>query len=180
MTEETRILAEVERRRQRAKELGLLDLMRLFLDHLTYLKKGQNPEILPKSVTNVDVDDLRVSSDSDVKMRGISFGDRSYLFIFRENNDLDPGGEPYTTGHLLLVKDGQTVFDLYCLGEHKEWIGMVWKPFRVEAFIEGIWVQEIKLFSQEVLALAEQRRTQSQEETKIRQLEDLKKKFGLT
>jgi hypothetical protein len=55
----------------------------------------------------------------------------------------------------------------------------VWKPFRVEAFIEGPWVKEVKNFEQGVLSLSSQRKNQSQAERANAELEDLKKKFGL-
>ena len=59
MTEEERILAEVQRRRERAKELGLFDLLTFFRDHLEFLNEGPDPERLPASVTDVKVLDTR-------------------------------------------------------------------------------------------------------------------------
>jgi hypothetical protein len=79
---------------------------------------------------------------------------------------------------MLSTKD-QTLFDLLYSGEEDQWIGTLWKPSRVEEFIEGDWIQDIKIFSQQVLALAEQRRRRSAAENKKKELEELKRKFGL-
>jgi hypothetical protein len=177
MTEEERIVAEAERRRKRAEELGLYDLLKLFYDHLEFLREGPNPERLPKSVTHVKVADISSGHDS-IQMREIFFGEKSYVFVFKRREGVDPGGEPEITGHLLLLEEGQTLFDLYVLGKDEVWIGRSWTPFRVEAFREGLWVQEITKFAQEIFDLSDQRQKQSQAGRKKKELEDLKKKFG--
>jgi hypothetical protein len=179
MMEEERILAEVAKRRERAKELGLFSLLPLFRDHLEFLKDGSNPERLPNTVTDVKVTDIESGRDS-VHMREICFAENSYAFIFKCHDGVDPSGDSYITGHLLLNKEGQTLLDLYCLGEDQEWVGRVWKPFRVDAFIEGPWVQEVKNFEQGVVSLSDQRQAQSQAERTKKELEDLKNKFGLS
>jgi hypothetical protein len=178
MGEEERILAEVEIRRKRAEKLGLSDLLTLFCDHLEYLKDGPNAERLPKSVSNVRVSEIRSGRDL-VQMREIFFGEKPYAFVFKQHQCVDPSGELDTIGHLLLLKDGQTLFDLSVLGSVEEWTGRVWTPSTVEAFIEGPWVEEIKRFAQEVFELSDQRQRQSQSEGKKKELEDLKKKFGI-
>jgi hypothetical protein len=179
MSEEERILAEVQKRRDRAKELGLFDLLTLFRDHLEFLEGGPNPGRLPGSVTDVKVLDAKSGIDS-IQGREIFFGDKSYLFAFKQKYGTDPSGDLDLTGHLLLIREGQTLLDLYCLGKVEEWIGTVWRPYRVEAFIEGDWVQEISMFTVQVLALADQRRRSGAEEAKKKELEQLKIKFGLS
>ncbi len=179
MTEEERIVAEVERRRKRAEELGLLDLLTLFYNHLEFLKDGPNPERLPETVTNVKVADIRSGRDS-IQIREIFFGEKSYIFVFKWHDGVDPGGEPDTRGHLLLLKDSQTLFDLSVLGKDEEWTGRVWTPYIVEAFIEGVWVQEIKTFAQEIFDRHDEGQRQSQAERKKKELGDLKKKFGIS
>jgi len=179
MTEEEQIVAEVERRRKRAEELGLADLLTLFCDHLEFLKEGLNPERLPNYVTDVKVADIRLGHDL-TQIREIFFEEKSYIFALKHNEGIDPGGEPDLTGHLLLIEDGKTLFDLYVLGEDQEWIGRVWKPFRVDAFIEGPWVQKVKTLAQEIFGLSDRRQKQSQAECKKKELENLKKKFGIS
>jgi hypothetical protein len=179
MNEEERILAEVERRRKRAQELGLFDLLTLFRDNLEFLEGGPDPERLPKSVTDVKVIDTTSGSDS-IQAREIFFENKSYLFAFKQKYGTDPSGNLDLTGHLILIRGGQTLLDLYFLGEIDQWIGTVWKPFRVEAFIEDEWVHEIEVFRQEVLDRAGQRQQRSRAEAKKKELEELKSKFGLT
>jgi hypothetical protein len=178
MAEEERILLEVEKRRKRAEKLGLSDLLTLFCDHLEYLKDGPNTGKLPKSVTHVRVAETRSGRDSS-QIREVFFGEKSYVFVFKCHEWVDPGGEVDTSGHLLLLRDSQTLFDLSVLGSVEEWTGRVWTPSIVEAFIEGPWVQEIKAFAQEVFELSDQRQRQSQTEGKKKELEDLKKNFGI-
>jgi hypothetical protein len=179
VAEDERVLAEIQRRRERAQELGLFSLLTLFCDHLEFLKDGPKPAWLPKSVTDVKVLDIRIDRGL-ILSREISFGEKAYLFVFKPKDDIDPSGAPYVTGHLLLIKDGQTLFDLYCLGKDEQWIGRTWEPFRVEAFIEGTWVQDIMIFAQETFARSAQRQRVSNEERKKKDLEDLKKKFGIS
>lgn len=179
MTEEERILAEVERRRDRAKELGLFDLLTLFRDHLEFLKDGPDHETLPKSVTAVKVLDTKSGKDS-IKAREICFGGRSYIFSFRERYDTFDFGDLCLTGHLTLVREGQTLIDLSYSGEVELYLGAIWTPYKVEAFIEGDWVQDIEMFKQDVLDLAVQRQRRSRAEAKKREVEDLKSKFGLS
>jgi hypothetical protein len=179
MTEEKRILAEVARRRERAAELGLYDLLTLFCDHLVFLKDGLNPARVPESVTDVKATDITLGSDL-IQSREISFGEKSYLFVFKQKDDLDPSGEPYSRANLLLINDSHTLFDLYCRGKDEQWIGRSWQPFRVEAFLEGPWIKEIKTFAQDTFNLSEDHKKQSQAERKKEELEDLKNKFGLS
>jgi hypothetical protein len=177
MTEEGRILAEVERRRKSAKELGLFDLLNLFRDHVEFLEGGPDPERLPKSVTDVKVRDTKSGNDS-IKAREIWFGSRSYIFSFSERYGTSDSGDIYLTGRLVLVREGQTVLDLSFSGTVDLYLGAVWEPNEVEAFIEGDWLQEIDFFAQEVADLAAERRNRSQEQTKNHELEELKRKFG--
>ena len=172
-------MAEVERRRKRAKELGLFDLLTLFRDHLEFLEGGPNHETLPKSVTDVKVLDTESGKDS-IKVREILFESRSYIFSFREKYDTFDSGDLCLTGHLTLVREGQTLLDLSYSGEVELYLGAVWTPYEVEAFIEGDWVQDIEMFKQDVLDLAAQRQRRSRAEAKKHQLEDLKSKFGLS
>jgi len=179
MTEEERILAEVQRRRERAKELGLCDLLTLFHDHLEFLEEGPNPERLPAYVTDVKVLDTRSGGNS-VQMRVIFFREKPYLFAFKKNYGTDPSGNPDVTGNLMVSTRDQTLLDLSYSGEEDQWLGTVWRAPRVEAFIEGDWVQEITAFTEEVLALADQRHRRCATENKKKELENLKSKFGLS
>jgi len=179
MTEEERILVEVERRRKRAKELGLFDLLTLFRDHLEFLESGPNPERLPKSVTDVKVLDTESGKDS-IKVREICFGGSSYIFSFSERYDTSDSGDLCLTGHLALTRAGQRLLDLSYSGEVELYLGAVWEPNEVEAFIEGDWVQAIRMFTEDVLALADERRGESRADAKKHELEQLKRKFGLS
>jgi len=151
----------------------------LFRDHLQFLKDGPNHDGLPESVTDVKVFDTKSGKDS-IRVREICFGSRSYIFSFRERYDTFDSGDLCLTGHLALVREGQTLLDLSYSGKVELYLGAVWTPYKVEAFIEGDWVQNIEMFKQDVLDLAAQRQRRSREETKKHEVEDLKRKFGLS
>jgi hypothetical protein len=142
MSEEERILAEVERRRNRAKEFGLFDLLTQFRDHLEFLEDGPNHERLPKYVTDVKAVGTKLGKDA-IKVREICFSSRSYIFSFRERYDTFDSGDVFLAGHLMLIREGQTLLDLSYSGEVELYLGAVWRPREVEAFIEGDWVQDI-------------------------------------
>lgn len=57
-------MAEVQRRRERAKEMGLFDVLALLRDHLEFLKGGPDHERLPKPVTDVKVLDTESGKES--------------------------------------------------------------------------------------------------------------------
>jgi hypothetical protein len=109
----------------------------------------------------------------------VFFGDRSYVFVFRERPGIDPGGDDWTTGTIEVRQNGGLLFELYCTSEVKEYMGRVWKPYRVEAFIEGPWVHEPKSFAAQVEDLNKIRSMKSANERKQQELNHLKKKFGL-
>jgi len=58
-------------------------------------------------------------------------------------------------------------------------MGRVWKPYSVEAFIEGPWVSELKSFAEQVEDLNQKRNAKFTDKRKQEDLNDLRKKFGL-
>jgi hypothetical protein len=178
---ESEIRAEIERRKQRANDLGLAKVVfRLWNEHLTYLKPDFDYETscMPKSLTKV----LR-NSESD---RGYSletvelfFGDRCLKFTFYENRTHLPDGEIYTTGDIIIEIEGRSVFDLGCTCEDVRYMGTEWRAGEINGFIEGPWIEEVKKFEQQVAAISAERDKKLRSERSHSELDNLKSKFGL-
>jgi hypothetical protein len=178
---ESEIRAEIERRKQRAEELGLARVVfRLWNEHLIYLKPDFEYETscMPKSLTKV----IR-NSESD---RGYSldtielfFGDSCVKFTFYENRTHLPDGEICTTGDIIIEIDGKSVFDLGCTCEEVRYVGNEWRAGEIKGFIEGSWIEEVKRLEQQVSSLSAERDKKLQSERSQSEMEKLKTKFGL-
>ena len=181
MTEEEQIRAEVERRKQRARDLKIVDnVFKLYREHLCYLKADFNHDqnCMPKSVSKVVVSSSRNRWDA-VEQREIFLGDKAYSFGFRESSNVMPDNEVWRSARLEVRTAERSVLELYCVAEDDRYMGTTWRVSEVTAFIEGPWVEEVNRFAQQVFSLAGQRSAKCQGESKHRELEDLKKKFGL-
>ncbi len=181
MDELEKVKAEVAKRRERASQLGLVNIVfSLYRDHLMFFEDdfSHDDGRVPKSVTKIVTFQFKDGVNETVA-KEVIFGDRSYTFVFRERPGIDPGGDDWTTGSIEVRQNSELLFELYCTSEVEEYMGRVWKPFRVEAFIEGPWVAEIKTFAAQVEELNRIRSIKSSDEGKLRELKELKKKFGL-
>jgi hypothetical protein len=179
-TEIEQIRAEIEKRREHAENLGLLRLLELFDRHLVYAGEGGRGT-LPNYVTKVKATDAGEYLES-IQTREVFFGEKSYMFIFKPNKEV---GYRYDnsrdSGRLLLMKDGEVLFDLECIEFDNEYESG-WAPHRVEVFIEGPWVQEILAFMQDVFALEAERKRRWRADAQEKELQEArrrKKKFGL-
>jgi hypothetical protein len=178
MEELERIKAEVEKRRERAQQLGLVNLVfSLYRDHLRFFKEDFKHEdgIVPQSVTKIVPSNSRDGTDR----TEVFFGESSFVFVFHERTTCMPDGEYWTTGTIEIKQNEQLLFALYCTSTEDRYMGREWKPFRVEAFLEGPWVDEIKRFAAEVQDLREKRNKTFADKRKQQELDELKKKFGL-
>lgn len=181
MTEEEQIRVEVEKRKQRARDLKIIDnVFKLYREHLRYLKEDFNHErnCMPKSVIKVVVSSSRSRGDV-VEQREIFLDDKAYSFGFRESRSIMPDGEEWRSARLEVRSAERSLLEIYCIAEEDEYMGTTWKVSDVTAFIEGPWVDEVNGFAQQVFSLAGQRSAKRQGENKQRELDDLKKKFGL-
>jgi hypothetical protein len=114
-----------------------------------------------------------------LEQREIFFGDKVYTFAFRESSNVMPDSEVWTSGHLEIKSEGSQLLEIYCVAEDDRYMGTTWSVSDVTAFIEGVWVEEINRFAQQVFSLAGQKSARSREDSKQRELEKLKNRFGL-
>ncbi len=180
--DEAEIRAQVEKRKQRAKDLGLPQgVFRLYENHLKYLDKDFDHEnsSMPKSLTKVVKTRLHDGMNS-TESTELFFGERCIVFVFRERNTTMPDGEIWTSGNLQISIDGKAVFDLACHCTDVRFLGREWSAADVEGFVEGPWIDEVKKFAQQVSSLYDQRNSKAKQESKRAELERLKNKFGLS
>lgn len=119
---ESEIRAEVEKRKQRAKELRLDQIVfRLWRDHLRYLQEDFDHEqdSMPQSLTKVvrtKLSDRRRSGET----IELLFGNTCMAFSFEEHNTTMPDGDIWISGNIRVSFAAKTVFDLRCRHIHDE------------------------------------------------------------
>ena len=179
--DDAQIRAEIEIRKQRAKDLGLPQaVFRLYEDHLKYLRdnfdhgKSGIPDSLTK-VVRIKTNNHDWSEKSDSVE--LFFGEKCIIFVFKEHTSTFT--DYYTYGNLLIIVEGQEVFDLACHCRFVEEVGNEWSPGDVKGFIEGPWVADVQKFAEQVCSMAERRKGVVEQERKRQELERAKKKFGL-
>jgi hypothetical protein len=185
VNQEQEIRAEVERRKRRAHEVGIVkSVFRLFHERVgdftpnTDYREYQ----LPDSVRNVVV----TMSGKTGKSVEIFFEERSYKFISEITAWPDPtseGGETIRS-KLRLRGDGKLLLELECSRTTpifgREYIyGRDLRVDEVSAFVEGPWMQEINDFAGKIFAAEDMQEAKMREEQKQRELQEMKKRFGL-
>jgi hypothetical protein len=185
VSDESEIRAEVERRKRRAHEVGVVkSVFRLFHERLGDLTPNTDYREyqLPDSVRNVVVTVLEQTG----KSVEIFFEERSYKFSSSITAWPDltfEGGE--TIRSILRLRSGRKLLlELECSRTTpifgREYIyGREPKVDEVLAFVEGPWVKEINIFASEVFSAVDQQEARMREGQKQRELQEMKKRFGL-
>lgn len=185
VSDESEIRAEVERRKRRAHELGVVkSVFRLFHERLGDLTPNTDYREyqLPDSVRNVVVTVLEQTG----KSVEIVFEERSYKFsssITAWPDMTFEGGE--TIRSQLCLRSGvDLLLELGCSRTTatfgREYIyGKDLRVVEVLAFVEGPWVEEINNFASEVFSAVDQQEARMRGEQKQREVQEMKKRFGL-
>ena len=179
--EEARILEEVEKRKQRARESGVIssafNLFRNDLLHYEAWSKNR-PDIVHPEIRINDKSRVVTRGDWCERVEATIRGNR-YVFTFREITTHMPDGEPFTYGQLHVDFRGRRVMAIDCTCEQGESEARMWTPGDVSAFIEGLWVEELNFVFADVARLHEERNRRALEEARKQELTNLKKNFGL-
>lgn len=169
------IYAEVEQRKNRAKELGIFEtVFPLYHKHLRYYPawtKNSPKAIFPAVSEAVDLGDHRVR----LKING-----RSYTFSYSERSI--PGYDDFfTMGHLQITLEDQMVFECDVHVDDTDEFERKHTPGEIEAFIEGPWIEELKHLLTLILKHEEEesRLREKEQRENPEKLMDLKKRFGL-
>lgn len=180
-SEEERILEEVKRLQQRARESGIItSVFKLSRENLPYYDAWATncPEVLHPQIQVIDKTEARSRRESSNRIDAVIRGN-NYVFTFSESTTTMPDGEPYTTGSLDVDFQGQRVMTIDCECEFEQYMGSTWHTRDVSAFIEGPWIAELNSVFTEVTRLHTERQRLAQEQAKKEKLEKIKKNFGL-
>ncbi len=186
MNDESEIRAEVERRKRRAKEVGIVDIVfRLFEERLRDLKAkvDYREHHLPDSVKNVIVA-TRQGKYVPYSIE-VVIDERPFKFVFVEFPPVGEDEDGQTIKSKLRLRSGrELLLELECSRTTPifgtEYIfGRDLRVDQVLAFVEGTWVQEIKDFAHHVFDAEDQHKAKLRQEQRQRELEDMKKRFGL-
>ena len=179
--EEARILEEVERRKRRARESGVVaSAFNLFRNDLLHYEAWikNRPDIVHPEIRINDRKRSVTRGDWCERIEGTIRGNR-YVFTFREITTSMPDGEPFVYGQLHVDFQGRKVMTIDCTCEQGDSEARMWTPGEVSAFIEGPWVEELNFVFADVTRLHEERNRRAQEEARKQELTNLKKNFGL-
>jgi hypothetical protein len=180
LNEEQRILSEVSRLKERARQSGIItSVFQLVRENLPYYDAWLKncPEVVHPQIRVTNQAETRDGDKSTERIDAVIRGD-TYSFVFTERTYVGEF-EPHTTGQLEVYFQGQRVITIECSCEIEEYVGSVWSPQDVSAFIDGPWVAELNSVFAEITRLRGQQRARAEEASKKQTLQDLKKNFGL-
>jgi hypothetical protein len=169
------VQAEAARREERAKALGLPALVSEFYERYASRfpssSDGQ-PDRVPSCITGV-----RHPAENQVEFE---CDGSSYLLLWSERSDTDDDGEPWYSASLNLAVDGARVLEIGLRGEHDRYTGVTWRPWSVDAFIEGPWIGSLTAIIDETKRLAEVETQRIVEKGQARHARELAERFGIT
>lgn len=150
-SEKDRIYAEVEKRRERAKKLGVPELItKEYHDHIKYypswIKDNKNRESVYPLITDaVKLKPEKSDEEDDGKERiKITLNGKNYIFSYKEHSFTLPDDEWCNTGDLELYQENKKVLSLSISIEYEKIVGSIFHPSEIKAFIEGDWINDFK------------------------------------
>jgi len=173
MSDVDRIRAEVNRRKQQARQLGLPELTTNF-----YLEQARfypvwtehHPEIVPNLITDV----CKAGNNA----VAFSYSARRYSLTWTEESTAIADGNLHLGSTLSLRIDGNRVLEVYLKGDYRGYGFTKWQQSDVKAFIEGQWIASFKELAAEgerLHSLYLQREEAQRQDTES---EDLASQFG--
>jgi hypothetical protein len=180
-SEEQQIRAEVEKRKQRARQSGVItSAFKLYRDDLRHYEAWAKncPELLHSAIEILDMKNTVGQGETVNRIEAIIRGNR-YVFTFRERSIHMPDGEESGYGYLDVDFQGNRVMTINCESNDQEYRGRTWYTGDVSAFIEGPWIEELNLVFADVTNLNGEHTKKRQEQNRKKEIESLKKNFGL-
>ena len=177
--ETQRILREAEKRKQKAKDFGLPELIWNLYQHLRYATYG-----VPDGISK----DYDYISELVGKVGGKDCYEISFQFMKRNFKV-----KSVTTRHsfdddnwqnqlVTLLEDGKKLFKVNVNGAEMGesfYTYTKWTPGEAEAFIEGDWIQIIKSLVQKIEEQKAIEKKAEEKEARERQAKKLKENFGI-
>jgi hypothetical protein len=181
------IYAEVKRRKDRAKELGVPESMWDLFENVKYFPSysRNDPVGYQKFVPNF------VTSIQEPEKNQIRFEYNGVNYFFSWSTKRVESFSSYSDdihredGRLILRVDNERVFELTLRGEQDlsgdDWVPPEWRLREIEAFIEGPWVETLQELNSRII---QHRRDVHEADAKKRREEpaklvDLKDRFGI-
>jgi len=180
-SEEQRIMEEVKKRKERARQSGVItSAFKLYRDNLRYYEAWATncPDVVHPEIKVTKTVKASGPSGSD-ELRDATIRGHDYFFKFRERSTCLPDGELFVHGYLEVDFQGQRVMTIDCGCDRDEYMGSTWYTGDVSAFIEGPWMHELNSVFVEVTHLHEEYDKRRKEQYKYEEVEKLKKNFGL-
>lgn len=179
--DERTVFAEVERRKARARQLGLLDLvLDVYFRVKHYAAAWSKDAPDPGFRAAHEIEKQTVKGLQTTHAVELPIGDSTFVFVFDSHIGSFPDGETYRSGTLTLTVEGQEVFGIRCsCHEGDEYRGVEWKPQDVDSFIEGPWIEPLKVASKKIFDWEEKYWRESWERANRDKAAELKRKFGL-
>jgi hypothetical protein len=176
-SEEQRILEEVKKRKERARQTGAItSAFNLYRDELRHYDAWAKncPHLLHPEIEVTQKLQASGPSASDELIDATIRGN-DYFFKFRERSTYLPDHELYVHGYLDVDFQGQRVMTIDCGTDDDGH----WYTGDVSAFIEGPWIDELNAVFADVRRLHQEDNKLLQEQRRKEEIEKLKKNFGL-
>jgi hypothetical protein len=170
-----KILQEVDKKKQRAKDLGLLDLITdIYMNHVKNFPEliRCNRDYVPSMVKNFIESKKRWDHTEIV----IELNDKKYTFRFNERNITLPDGKNFKCGDLELFFNNEKCFALYLHCDEFEYYGYhsySWSASEINAFKEGEWIKDFKELKKQIdkqIDVDSKIRSEKEQTDKINQL----------
>lgn len=179
-SEEEYIREEVRRRKERARQSGIVDAaFGLFFGHFRHYDSWAKncPELLHSDIAVTNHTSTKERWDEieriEVRIRG-----KEYVFTFREHT-VDADDRVFYAAKLHLEFQAREVMTLEWFREVDEFDHTSWRIHEVSAFIEGPWLGDLMNVFTEIKTKEDARKKIHQEQSKKSELEKLKRNFGL-
>ncbi len=81
--------------------------------------------------------------ERDKEITEITLNGKDYMFVFQESSFSTPDGEYHTHGLLELFSGDRKLLAINASLEYSRFLSE-WKPFGIEAFIDGDWIEDFR------------------------------------
>ena len=179
--EEQRIVDEVKRRKQRAWQSGVVKgAFDLYRENLRYYDAWATncPHLIHPQIKITNKTKTTSKDGSSERIEATILGN-AYVFTFSESSMYMEDGV-IISGHLDVEFNGELVMRIDCMHRDERYAGTSWEPMDVSVFLEGLWVADLTSVFADIKYSQEQRNEQAKRESKQRELDNLKKNFGLS
>lgn len=141
-----RIEAEVKKRKERARQLGVDKFMgELFNDLKYYPTWFQKNRAYTPLITDARELEKEIRGSNEWRRWQITLKGNDYIFAFREYSFYTPDGEYGCNGDFEIYKDGKKVLAID-ISQHTDQYSDIpqWSAFDIDGFIEGEWIGDFK------------------------------------